>query len=430
MVMTCYANAGDAENAVDWFARMVDAGIQPTEAHFEVAISAVLLHADTGNTDASELLERIVATAKNPKQRSQRYDFVIRKFAEKGEMSLAEEWFNRSTAPGVGVFPSKATCEIAAQVSMARGDEVKTLWWFQNSFGHRFNARNKERLASFTRGMIFKSSGAVNMPMLDNIAAWLTKLGLSSRKPSELPNDAMVIAFAQAGRLQDAIAWVEKMSGQGLSPSREAYNELILASTRKMDPSFCHRWFDRMSLSGMRPDVDSYNAVLRSYAESGNIEGAKGWLRTMKAADTAPDRATHYLMAMANIKGLDFDGAGEWLRCMERHGDWLVNKDIIELVTAYVEAGELREALRASKLMRSDGSRNAGYQVWKLLLSAIASSPSPDANLAEAVLREMTLRGFVPGRRPLMDLVHALGQERCDNICQELGIDVEAIVSS
>jgi len=271
--------------------------------------------------------------------------------------------------------------------------------------------------------MMFKPSGDVNMRLLDNIASWITKLGLSSHKPKDLPYNQLVVAFSKVGRLDDAVAWTEKMVEQGLDPSREAFVELMLANALARDSAASRRWFDSMALAGVPPDLDACNAVLRSFAESADPSGAKEWLDNMEAEGFTPDRTSRYMMLMSNIKAADMKKAHEWLGHMEKHGDWKDSKDSEGLITAYVETGALEEAFDAAKVVVPGATRTAGYHVWTTLLRALASSPQPDVNLAEEVLREMRRCGFVPGRLPMLDLVHVLGQERCESLCNELGID-------
>lgn len=410
------------ESVVETFEEMVSSGMQPSELHWKILVNKVLEDRE-GNVTTS--LQRILTTASSPKQLMNRYDMLIRKLAQHGDLELAVDWFNRASA--AGVWPSLATTFEAAKASLERGSESQALWWLQQVKMIRSEETLADRLQKFIHDAVLtKEDHLVNTDALERVDGFFKRLGLAQLQPADVPYDALILAHARAGHQKDAAAWLDKMVEVGLSPSLSSYNELIRCAARAKDVIAAKRWFARISSSGRSPDLESFKAVASAFASKGDVASAVANLQALEASNLKPDEGFVNSMVQTFCNAGDSENAEEWFQRLLSAGYHPNVETSYALVRMFVEVGSLSRAfeLASSSNRRARTTWHSArlFQgMWSLLLKAFTAAASPDLHQIEKVAREMQQRGFILSKEDRGLFESALGQERKQALFSELG---------
>jgi len=306
-VMDCYAQAGAATQAEQWFERMVQAGIAPDTVCYNTVIKAYARGSDLDG--AERWLRR--ARQEGVRVEAFGYNAVIAAGAKAGEPRRAEAWLRRMVEDG-------------AEPDVVSYNSVISGWAKQG------DADGAERV--------------VNL-MLE-----------SSIEPDVVTLGASVHACAKIGERVRAEALFARLVARGKAkPDAICYNALINAAVKAGDINAGQEWLDTMLKNGVKPSVVSYTTVLHAHARAGNIVEAEKGLKLMLETGVEANVVSYSALIHACVKAGDMDRAEHWFEHMRGAGIKANAVSYSSLLNVCAKAGHVERAERWLGNMVSDG---------------------------------------------------------------------------
>lgn len=209
----------------------------------------------------------------------------------------------------------------------------------------------------------------------------------------EISFSVVIAGLARQGRPYAAANFLEAMVTNGLSPNVVVFNAVIAAFAGHADVPKAVNWFRKMEDQGLKPNVMTLTAVIDACAKAGKADEAVRWLHEIEERGLQPNRVSYNAVINAFARRGDVSGAMNWLERMQP----AVEPDTVS---------------------------------YNSVLHSCALSKDPSAGeVAESIFRRMRLNNMWPTSATLNALARAVGTDRRNILCAELGVDVEAVRS-
>ncbi|CAE7774184.1 unnamed protein product [Symbiodinium sp. CCMP2456] len=209
----------------------------------------------------------------------------------------------------------------------------------------------------------------------------------------EISFSVVIAGLARQGRPYAAANFLEAMVTNGLSPNVVVFNAVIAAFAGHADVPEAVNWFRKMEDQGLKPNVVTLTSVIDACAKAGKADEAVRWLHEIEERGLQPNRVSYNAVINAFARRGDVSGALHWLERMQ-------------------------PAVEPDKVS------------YNSVIHSCALSKDPSAGeVAESVFKRMRLNNMWPTSATLNALARAVGTDRRNILCAELGIDGEAVPS-
>eukprot|EP00933_Yihiella_yeosuensis_P066529 TRINITY_DN70848_c0_g1_i1.p1 TRINITY_DN70848_c0_g1~~TRINITY_DN70848_c0_g1_i1.p1 ORF type:complete len:347 (-),score=78.53 TRINITY_DN70848_c0_g1_i1:46-1086(-) len=207
--------------------------------------------------------------------------------------------------------------------------------------------------------------------------------------PEEISYTVLIESASRSGAARAAAEWLEEMFSMGVRPNVFSFNAVIMAYARKGRSSEAIAWFNRMLDEDLKPDVKSYTAVIDACAKAGDSVAAVRWFELMVEKGIQPSAVSYNAVINSCARHGDATGALSWLEKMRLDG---VQPDKVSYNSA---------------------------------IHSCATATPPRSDEAEDIFREMRQSGILATVSTLNALERAVGSSRRDELCYDLGVDID-----
>lgn len=217
----------------------------------------------------------------------------------------------------------------------------------------------------------------------------------ADRDSSEVTDEEISFAVvidraARSGNAHTAAYWLQEMLNGGSKGNVFAFNAVIIGFGQQGRKLQAIEWFEKMRKQELEPNTVTYNGLINACAKACYAEGAVKWFESMTEAGLPPTSASYNAVIRSFLRHADASAALTWLDRM--------------------------------KLAMSPDKVSYDFTIY----CCAAVSP-PTSLKAEDVFRSMRYAGFEPSSTTLNALERALGSARRDELCLELGVDIDKV---
>jgi len=213
-----------------------------------------------------------------------------------------------------------------------------------------------------------------------------------------------------------------------VSEQEISFSVVIAGLSRQGRPHATAMFLEAMVTNGLSPNVMVFNAVIAAFAGHGDVPEAVKWFRKMEDQGLKPNVATLTFVIDACAKAGKADEAVRWLHEIEERGlqPNLVSYNAV--INAFARRGDVSGAL--NWLERMQPAVEPDKVSYNSVIHSCALSDDPSAGeVAEKIFRRMRLNNMSPTPATLNALARAVGTDRRNFLCAELGIEWEEVPS-
>lgn len=184
----------------------------------------------------------------------------------------------------------------------------------------------------------------------------LSEMEQNGPEPNIYTYNTIVRAFAEVGRLDEALAMLDKIKQKRLSPDQYTFTTLLIACGRTNSSDKVDYVMGMMKDSGVLPDEIAFGAALDAHRRAKDSLSALTCLQEMMRLDLEP-APIHYNLVMRTLKAEGFtDKMYKMAMVMSAKGGAKVNSNTFELVIeALLEDGKWAETLHIIAEMEKQG---------------------------------------------------------------------------
>merc|ERR1719387_3252955 len=246
---------------------------------------------------------------------------------------------------------------------------------------------------------------------------WLTKMLEAGVQANVQSYSAVVSAFAKVGDTMGAEKWLLQMLDAGIKGDTISYTAMINACARVGDVQKAEDWLEKMLVDGIEPNVITFNAVIAACAKKGQCT---------KAPNNASGQDTKQAFD-AVTRASNGRRAEVWLLKMKRAGVTPNSFSYNSAAKPFVALGDYRKVEQLMAELRSDGLPFDDFCLSSLLYAYGNATPKQPQR-AEAAFREYVAE-YPKGlsSNALAALQRAIGRGAADSLCDQCGLDREAI---
>ena len=172
-------------------------------------------------------------------------------------------------------------------------------------------------------------------------------------EPNIYTYNTITRAFAEAGRIEEAMAVLNSIKRRGLEPDRFTFTTLLIACGRKSNSSRVSEIMAMMRSSGIVPDEIAYGAAIDAHRRAGDSLRAVECLHDMYKNKIDPS-AAHYNLVLRTLKSQGYvDKMFQMVIAItSKDKDVKINSNTFELVIeALLEENKWKESLLLVKTM-------------------------------------------------------------------------------
>ncbi|CAJ1425404.1 unnamed protein product [Effrenium voratum] len=264
-LLAALAAGGRAEEASEWFQRMLACGIQPG-----VKACCALVDAQAEPRKAAATLRRLEADGYALDHFA--YTAVVAAFAGRGQCEEAEAWLVR--------LEERFSSDQAAYNALLKG------------LVRRRNFTSAEDL--------------------------LGRMATRQLRPNEISYTTILGGLAESGHAGQVAQWFDRMRAASLTPNAVTYNAII-GGLAKHKLEQAEEWLQRMKNSSIEPEVQTYNRLLAGCAEHKDLPRAEAWFQEMRK-EKVPDAVSYNTMinVCAKVHFATLQSAAHELQCNRR----------------------------------------------------------------------------------------------------------------
>lgn len=381
-----FATHGDPAKAHSWLLRMEKAKEMVDRFTFNAVLSAYSRNGAAKT--AAELLEHFESSErKSDTVDLVSYNTVIDAFAKIGDVLGAERWYEALLKSD---FAPDVISHNALINACARASDVK----------------GAER--------------------------WLQKALDSGLSPDIVSYNSVINACVWSGDLNSAKRWVTHMEeATNVMPDVVTYSSMIDAWAKAGDVFGAAEWLGRMEAKGMKANVVSYTSLLNAFAKAGDVPGAERLLESMIQRGLRVDTVSYTAVMNGCARAIDPEGAVKWMNRMLEAGVPANAFSYNSVINAYSRAGNLEQAEAWYRRMLASDVEVTVVSCTSLLTACGHDKVVDGKGHADRIFREMMSKGVLkPNFITLRTLERSMGAAHRDELCRELGIDVESILSA
>lgn len=172
-------------------------------------------------------------------------------------------------------------------------------------------------------------------------------------EPNIYTYNTITRAFAEAGRIEEAMAVLNSIKRRGLEPDRFTFTTLLIACGRKSNSSRVAEIMAMMRSSGIVPDEIAYGAAIDAHRRAGDSLRAVECLHDMYKNKVDPS-AAHYNLVLRTLKAQGYvDKMFQMVIAItSKDKDVKINSNTFELVIeALLEESKWKESLLLVRTM-------------------------------------------------------------------------------
>jgi len=190
----------------------------------------------------------------------------------------------------------------------------------------------------------------------DKAFAMLKDMELNGPEPNIYTYNNICRAFAELGRVDDALSVLNSLKAKRLSPDRYTFTTLLIACGRSNSSAMVDQVMDSMKQSGVQPDEIAYGAVIDVYRRAGNSLMAVKCLHEMHKSNIEPN-AAHYNLVIRTLRAEGYtDKMFKMVMAISRKEDAKINGNTFEIVMESLLAeSRWKESVQLIRVMDSFG---------------------------------------------------------------------------
>mmetsp|Transcript_35655 Transcript_35655/g.83429 ORF Transcript_35655/g.83429 Transcript_35655/m.83429 type:complete len:1321 (-) Transcript_35655:24-3986(-) len=479
-VLNHYAKGGRADDAVAWFGKMREMGVEPDSWSFDSVIRA-FCHANRpseavawidkadrhGYYADAKTYNRLILAFVNQNRMEEvnvwlrklkewnvmvfewTYAGLIKKCAEERLPEAAKAWMEVMIKRGIQPSAASYGSLLAALVESGKVDEALeqlaqireqkvegSVLIYATAISALAKARRSEEATHLLKLMEEEgfepdeytyasiTHAFASLGKADEAHDWLRRCDAAGLPPDLIAYSSVLNAYGQAGRRKDAVRLFKEMRSRGITPDHVAWNSLInaFASSGHLDEA--SRWLQEMEGTNETADAYTYASIINGYANQGNVDEALRWMSRMNEQGLEANMYVHSTMLKAFAARGRADLASKYV---EESGMELNEVAYVNLVHGHLKANDFAAALECMEDMRAKGYR-AKEGLWIKLVQTmtwqIPKGTADDAELAimETAYRRMAAKDFQMKQRNIPYAIRSfLGGERFRTLVREVG---------
>lgn len=445
MIDAC-VQRGETARAESWFNQMVESGIKP-----DMAIFNILLKSASRSGDGSVAEHWLQISKEHGHQPDiSCYNSLIAGAARTSNPALAERLLQQLLKEGATADVVSYNCVINAMAKQCDADgaeriinlmcdtnvepDVVTLGTAIHACARaldltraeaifrRIVARGKTQPHAVSFNALINASVKAN----DTVRAefWLAKMLEAGVAPSVVSYTTVLHAYARAGDIEAAERGLALMKKNGVEANVVSYSALIHACTKAGDVTRAEKWFEEMQHSGIKSNAVCYSTLIDVCAKAGDYKRAELWLANMCKDGVPPNVVCYNNVIDACAKAAQAERAEQWLWRLAGEKELTpTRQSFTTAAQAYALQGYYSEAER---IISSMEERKINMDEFSLtvLLSAYARARPRQKERAEAAFEDYCARGLPVTRAPLRVLKSITGAARFEMIVAKCGIKV------
>jgi len=171
-------------------------------------------------------------------------------------------------------------------------------------------------------------------------------------EPNIYTYNSIIRAFAEAGRLPEAMSTLRSIELRGLKPDRYTFTTLLMACGRTNSSEPVEAIMETMKMAGIVPDEIAYGAAMDAHRRAGNSLKAVACLNEMRRYNLQPS-AAHYNLVIRTLRAEGYvDKMFRMVMTMSLKEGVRVNGNTFELVIeALLETCKWKESLQLIRAM-------------------------------------------------------------------------------
>lgn len=273
-LLAALSTAGRAEEASEWFRRMIACGIEPG---VKACCALVDAWGSRGEAPkAAELLEELEDQGRRLDRFA--YTAAVAALADAGDCTRAEAWLNRAVARGYGADSAAYNALLKGLVRQRNFHSAEEL----------LGTMRMERLLPNEITFTTILGGHAENGDEDQVKKWLETMKDSQVSPNEVTYEAIIGGLSKHS-LQQAEAWFQKMKTEQFQPRVTTYNRLLAGCARARDLAAAQRWFKEMVQAKVKSDGVSYRTMMDVCAKVAAPQEALKYLRNMQQRMIKPN---------------------------------------------------------------------------------------------------------------------------------------------
>jgi pentatricopeptide repeat protein len=186
----------------------------------------------------------------------------------------------------------------------------------------------------------------------DRAYALMLDMEQNGPEPNIYTYNSIIRAFAEAGRLPEAMATLRSIELRGLKPDRYTFTTLLMACGRTNSSEPVEAIMETMKMAGIVPDEIAYGAAMDAHRRAGNSLKAVACLNEMRRYNLQPS-AAHYNLVIRTLRAEGYvDKMFRMVMTMSLKEGVRVNGNTFELVIeALLETSKWKESLQLIRAM-------------------------------------------------------------------------------
>lgn len=280
-----YAQNGLAEEAIELFSEMMNAGCRPDETTWVAVISSCSMRGDP--VLAESLVRKINEKGIRPNYFVK--TALLDMYAKCGKLEMARKIFD-----GLGVYRNSVTWNAMIAAYTRVGDLASALELF-----HKMPEKNVISWNSIIAGCSQNGQSAMALELFKEMIA------SRDSKPDEVTMVSVISACGHMGALELGNWIVKYLTENHIKLSISGYNSLIFMYSKCGSMRDARQIFQEME----NRDVISYNTLITGFASYGSGVEALELLSKMKEESINPDRITYIgILTSCSHSGLVEEG--------------------------------------------------------------------------------------------------------------------------
>lgn len=217
----------------------------------------------------------------------------------------------------------------------------------------------------------------------------------------------------------------EQMLNNGVSPDMVTYTELIRACAWSKDVQRAEFWFCKMQDSGMNANLVTHCAMLNVCAKAGDVKMAEIWFEKIKESKLEPNAVCYNCVIDACVQDGDSQRAELWLRRLIASPNKCTAPSFTTTAQAFALQGDVDNTERILAEMEDYGLPLDSHCLTVLLSVYNRTRPQMHDRAVES-FREYVRSGMRVTKPPIRVLRSIIGKHRAAELCEQLGLAIEA----
>lgn len=252
----------------------------------------------------------------------------------------------------------------------------------------------------------------------DMAYAILADMEANGPEPNIYTYNTVTRAFAEQGRLDEALDVLKSIKRRGLRPDRFTFTTLLMAAGRNKCSGRVNEILTIMKQAGVQPDEIAYGAAIDAHRRSNNSLLAVECLHEMYRSNIEPT-AAHYNLVLRTLRAENYvDKMFKMVLAISNKEGARINANTFELVIeSLLEVDKWKEALLLLKTMEKM-SFQPSLDTYVALCEKLEKAREYKAVLA--LYRAMVAQGFDFYENVVLNglfkrMISVVGKERADS---------------